>query len=195
MAHAAADRRTSGGLIDGVDAFDSLFFSIAPSEAATMDPQQRLFLQTAYHAMEDAGHTTRTLGRNVSVHVASMGPDYAVLNADAALRGGSRYPNSDLYQLANRVSYFFDFTGPSIAVDTACSGSGVALKLACDTLRSGSASAAIAMRRQPHPASGAPSSVHGTGHDLSDGPVLSRLARVPTAWSPAKASAPSCSGR
>ncbi|MEU9929970.1 SDR family NAD(P)-dependent oxidoreductase [Streptomyces anulatus] len=144
-AHPAADdRRTSGGLIDGVDAFDSLFFSIAPSEAATMDPQQRLFLQTAYHALEDAGHTTRTLGRNVSVHVASMGPDYAVLNADAALRGGSRYPNSDLYQLANRVSYFFDFTGPSIAVDTACSGSGVALKLACDTLRSGSASAAIA---------------------------------------------------
>ncbi|MFF1272521.1 SDR family NAD(P)-dependent oxidoreductase [Streptomyces marokkonensis] len=135
---------SSGGLIDGVDEFDALFFQLAPSEAETMDPQQRLFLQTAYHAVEDAGHTPADLGRDVGVYVASMGPDYAVLSANAALDGDSRYPNSDLYQIANRVSYFMDFTGPSIAVDTACSGSGVALQLACDAIRAGTVSAALA---------------------------------------------------
>ncbi|GGZ21330.1 SDR family NAD(P)-dependent oxidoreductase [Streptomyces poonensis] len=135
---------SAGGLIEGVDEFDALFFNIAPSEAETMDPQQRIFLQVAYHALEDAGHTAASLGRNVGVYVASMGPDYAVLSANAALDGLSRYPNSDLYQIANRVSYFLDFTGPSIAVDTACSGSGVALQLACDALRAGTVSAAIA---------------------------------------------------
>ncbi|MET9974377.1 SDR family NAD(P)-dependent oxidoreductase [Streptomyces microflavus] len=135
---------SAGGLIDGVDEFDSLFFNIAPSEAETIDPQQRIFLQVAYHALEDAGHTAASLGPAVGVYVASMGPDYALLNANAALAGLSRYPNSDLYQIANRVSYFLDLTGPSIAVDTACSGSGVALTLACDALRSGSATAAIA---------------------------------------------------
>ncbi|GHH93576.1 hypothetical protein GCM10017779_40330 [Streptomyces capillispiralis] len=135
---------SAGGLIDGVDEFDALFFQLAPSEAETMDPQQRLFLQTAYHAVQDAGHTPAGLGRDVGVYVASMGPDYAVLSANAALEGGSRYPNSDLYQIANRVSYFMDFTGPSIAVDTACSGSGVALQLACDAIRAGTVSAALA---------------------------------------------------
>ncbi|MFJ9948568.1 SDR family NAD(P)-dependent oxidoreductase [Kitasatospora sp. NPDC091207] len=134
----------AGGLLDGVDEFDALFFNLAPSEAETMDPQQRLFLQTAYHALEDAGHTPESLGRNVGVFVASMGPDYAVLSANAALTGDSRYPNSDLYQIANRVSYFMDLTGPSIALDTACSGSGVALQLACDAIRGGTVTAAIA---------------------------------------------------
>ncbi|GAA4670335.1 hypothetical protein GCM10023347_25150 [Streptomyces chumphonensis] len=134
----------AAGLLDDVDAFDALFFGLAPSEAETMDPQQRLFLQTAYHALEDAGHTAASLGRDVGVYVASMGPDHAVLSANAALDGLSRYPNSDIYQIANRVSYFLDFTGPSIAVDTACSGSGVALQLACDALRAGTVSAAIA---------------------------------------------------
>ncbi|MEU3252300.1 SDR family NAD(P)-dependent oxidoreductase [Streptomyces sp. NPDC006997] len=135
---------SAGGLLDGVDEFDAPFFHLAPSEAETMDPQQRLFLQTAHHALEDAGHTAASLGRDVGVYVASMGPDYAVLSANAALDGHSRYPNSDLYQLANRVSYFMDFTGPSIAVDTACSGSGVALQLAVDALRAGTVSAALA---------------------------------------------------
>ncbi|MEZ3181299.1 SDR family NAD(P)-dependent oxidoreductase [Streptomyces pimonensis] len=135
---------SAGGLISGADEFDALFFQLAPSEAETMDPQQRLFLQTAYHAVEDAGHTPADLGRDVGVYVASMGPDYAVLSANAALDGHSRYPNSDLYQIANRVSYFMDFTGPSIAVDTACSGSGVALQLACDAIRAGTVSAALA---------------------------------------------------
>lgn len=135
---------SSGGLLDGIDEFDALFFHLAPSEARTMDPQQRLFLQAAHHALEDAGHTAASIGRDVGVYVASMGPDYAVLSANAALEGNSRYPNSDLYQLANRVSHFMDFTGPSIAVDTACSGSGVAIQLACDAIRSGTVSAALA---------------------------------------------------
>ncbi|MFJ6485021.1 SDR family NAD(P)-dependent oxidoreductase [Streptomyces sp. NPDC091682] len=135
---------SAAGLIEGVDEFDAPFFGLAPSEAETMDPQQRLFLQAAYHALEDAGHTAADLGRDVGVYVASMGPDYAVLSANAALDGRSRYPNSDLYQIANRVSHFFDFTGPSLAVDTACSGSGVALQLACDAIRSGTVTAALA---------------------------------------------------
>ncbi|MFW6724744.1 SDR family NAD(P)-dependent oxidoreductase [Streptomyces sp. MAR4 CNY-716] len=132
------------GLVDGVAEFDAPFFSIAPSEARTMDPQQRLFLQAAYHAMQDAGHTPAGLGRRVGVYVGAVSPDYLILSAEAALDGRSRYPNTDLYQIANRVSHVFDFTGPSLTVDTACSAAGVALQLACEAIRNGTVSAAVA---------------------------------------------------
>lgn len=133
-----------GCFLDDVMAFDSLYFRISPVEAAAMDPQQRLFLETATEALQDAGHTPASLGRRVGVYVGAMACDYAVASAQAAADGTSALPHSALYQIANRVSYVYDFHGPSITVDTACSSSGVALHLACQDLRSGRVDAAIA---------------------------------------------------
>ena len=131
-------------LLDDVDKFDPLFFSISPREAELMDPQQRLFLEVAYETLQNAGHTPASLGPDVGVYVGAMAPDYAVLSAEAALDGRGSLPYAAHYQIANRVSYAFDFTGPSLAVDTACSSSGVALHLACQDLRSGRVTAALA---------------------------------------------------
>jgi polyketide synthase PksN len=132
------------GLIDGIDEFDPLFFSISPGEAELMDPQQRLFLQTAYEALADAGYTPAGVGRDVGVYVGAMAHDYGIFSAHAALTGESPYPWAENYQIANRVSYAFDFTGPSLVVDTACSASGSALYLAWEAVRRGEVSAAIA---------------------------------------------------
>ncbi|KFE71835.1 SDR family NAD(P)-dependent oxidoreductase [Hyalangium minutum] len=133
-----------GGFVEGVGEFDSLFFNISPKEAEQMDPQQRLFLEVVYEAVEDAGYTRRTLGRNVGVYAGVMANNYLLFSAEAALAGHSPYPYADNYQVANRISYFFDFSGPSLSIDTACSASGVALHTACEALRSGACSVAIA---------------------------------------------------
>ncbi|MDC0708549.1 SDR family NAD(P)-dependent oxidoreductase [Stigmatella sp. ncwal1] len=133
-----------GGFVEGVGDFDSLFFNISPKEAELMDPQQRLFLEVAYEAIEDAGHTRRTLGRDVGVYVGVMANNYLLFSASASLAGHSPYPYADNYQVANRVSYFLDLSGPSLSIDTACSASGVALHTACEALRSGACKTAIA---------------------------------------------------
>ncbi|WP_437650992.1 SDR family NAD(P)-dependent oxidoreductase [Sorangium sp. So ce362] len=133
-----------GGFVEGVDRFDSLFFSISPRDAELMDPQQRIFLEVAYEAVEDAGYTRSTLGRDVGVYVGVMANNYQLFSAAAALTGQSPHAYAENYQVANRVSYFFDLNGPSLSVDTACSASGVALHLACEAIRTGACSAAIA---------------------------------------------------
>ncbi|MEU5547491.1 ACP S-malonyltransferase [Streptomyces sioyaensis] len=142
--NAARTHSKWAALMDGVDRFDSLFFAISPREAELMDPQQRLFLEVAYEAMQDAGHTRASLGPEVGVYVGAMANDYGLLSAEAALNGSSPYPYAVNYQLANRVSYFLDLNGPSLTVDTACSSSLVAVHLACEALRQGTVSAAIA---------------------------------------------------
>src|SRR5262252_5291254 len=121
-----------GGFIAGVDEFDPLFFGISPREAETIDPQERLFLQQAYACIEDAGYLPRALSadQQVGVFVGVMNCHY---------RPGAHY-----WSIANRVSYSFDFKGPSIAVDSACSSSLTALHLAVESLRSGSSDCALA---------------------------------------------------
>ena len=121
-----------GGFLDDVDKFDPLFFRISPREAERMDPQERLFLQIAYGAVEDAGYTPATLceSRRVGVFVGAMNSTY------------SREPSH--YSIANRISYLMDFTGPSLAVDTACSSSLTAIHLALESLYSGTSDCAIA---------------------------------------------------
>jgi len=130
--------------IEGIDEFDALFFGIAPRDAEQMDPQQRIFLEVAYAALQDAGHTPRSLGRDVGVYVGAMAADYALLSAAAALEGRGSYPYAERYQIANRVSHALDLTGPSVLIDTACSASGVALHEACEAIRRGAVTAAIA---------------------------------------------------
>ncbi|MDX3229221.1 amino acid adenylation domain-containing protein [Streptomyces sp. ME19-01-6] len=134
------------GFVDDVDAFDPLFFHISPADAEAMDPQERLFLQTAANTLEDAGYPAARLAAQgpVGVFVGVMSNDYAWMGGEANALGVPTHAHSHPWSVANRVSHFFDFTGPSLAVDTACSASLTALHLACQSIRSGECAAALA---------------------------------------------------
>ncbi|WP_238651997.1 type I polyketide synthase [Paenibacillus piscarius] len=132
-----------GGFLDDVDRFDALFFNISPREAEIMDPQERLFLECAYSAIEDAGYTRDTLGsRKVGVFAGVMYGQYQLLDAEI---DGSKIALSSVYaSIANRVSYHLNLNGPSIALDTMCSSSLTSVHLACDSIRRGESDCAIA---------------------------------------------------
>lgn len=132
-----------GGFIEAVAQFDAEFFGIAPHDAAEMDPQQRLFLQTTWHAIENAGYTPQTLPRKTGVFVSAISGDYATLVDPISLHKTPGTRATDRYQIANRVSYCLDFTGPSVTVDTACSGSCVAIHTAIQSLENGDCEVAI----------------------------------------------------
>ena len=134
-----------GGFIADVDKFDPLFFNISPKEAELIDPQERLFLETVWETIEDAGYSKDSLsGKRVGVFVGVMWGQYQLFGAESVLSGGGAIPISSYASIANRVSYFFDFHGPSIALDTMCSSSMTAIYLACQELRNGTIDAAIA---------------------------------------------------
>jgi len=133
-----------GGFFKEVDRFEASFFQISPKEAETMDPQQRIMLELVWGLLEDAGYTPQSADRNTGVFLGMIASDYASLTDQNILQGGEGYRNADHYQVPNRISYFFDFHGPSIAVDTACSSSGTAIHLACNSLISGETTAAVA---------------------------------------------------
>jgi len=130
--HWPADMPLPAGYMDGADRFDPLFFAISPAEAMQMDPQERLFLQTAYHAMENAGYAPQALSCQGRVAVLA-----GVMNAHYPTRAA-------FWSVANRLSFLFDFKGPSLSCDTACSSSAAALVLAMDMLRAGRCDVAIA---------------------------------------------------
>ncbi len=134
----------AGGFLDRIDAFDADFFGITPREAKQIDPQHRLLLELAWEAFESAGIVPATLsGSATGVFVGISGNDYANLAQDEV---PDAYTNigSALSIAANRISYIFDFHGPSMAIDTACSSSMVAIHQACRALASGEAEAALA---------------------------------------------------
>ena len=133
-----------GGFITDIDRFDATFFRISPKEAELTDPQQRLMLEITWGLLEDAAYTRASISRNTGVFIGCNANDYALYANDLALQGASAYRNADYYQIPNRISYFFDFHGPSICVDTACSASATALYLACQSLRAGQCQTAIA---------------------------------------------------
>ncbi|XXT21477.1 SDR family NAD(P)-dependent oxidoreductase [Sorangium sp. So ce429] len=141
-----------GGFIDGVDEFDPLFFNISPQEATFIDPQERLFLQCVYQALEDAGYTRGALVRGrgpecageVGVFVGVMYEEYQLYGAQAQLLGQPYALPGSPASIANRVSYFCNFHGPSMAVDTMCSSSLTAIHLACESLERGECEVAIA---------------------------------------------------
>lgn len=137
-----------GGFIDGVDQFDSLFFHISPREAEMLDPQERLFLEVAWEAIEDAGYypeilTQEDASRNIGVFVGAVWAMYQMLGVEEKHLGNETVPNSFLWSIANRASYVLNLTGPSLTVDTACSSSLTALYLAVNAIQSGECSAAI----------------------------------------------------
>ncbi len=139
-----------GSFLRDVDCFDAPYFNITPKEAAVLDPQERLFLECVNAAIEDAGYRpdrldaqARSKEHRVGVYAGSMWGEYQLLGQDEGGRFNAT-PQSFAWSLANRVSYFFNFSGPSLTVDTACSSSFTALKLACDALRRGEVAVAIA---------------------------------------------------
>ncbi|HEX8616168.1 MAG TPA: SDR family NAD(P)-dependent oxidoreductase, partial [Thermoanaerobaculia bacterium] len=141
-----------GGFIAGVDEFDPLFFNISPKEAKFIDPQERLFLQHAWMAIEDAGYTRASLQLpsvddlpgQVGVYVGVMYTEYQLFGAEASARGQRLGVAGSAASIANRVSYAFNLHGPSMTLDTMCSSSLAAIHVACQDLKSGRTGLAIA---------------------------------------------------
>ncbi|MGW5680049.1 type I polyketide synthase, partial [Streptomyces sp. NPDC003860] len=135
-----------GGFLDRVDAFDAAFFGISPREAAVMDPQQRLVLELAWEALEDAGRPPGQLaGRGVGVFVGAMWDAFGPVLAGAG-RAGARHAMTGVHRgtVAHRVSYALDLRGPSVVVDCGQSSSLTAVHLACEELRRGGCESALA---------------------------------------------------
>lgn len=135
-----------GGFLEHLDRFDASFFGISPREAPHVDPRQRILLEISWEALEHAGISPDSLaGTPAGVFVASLTNDYDHLLFQDLQRAeaysGAGTANSIL---ANRLSYFLDLRGPSMVVDTACSGSLIAIHLACESLRRGESSLALA---------------------------------------------------
>ena len=135
-----------GGFITAPDQFDPAFFNISPREAARMEPQQRLLMETVWEALEDAGQPPSSLaGTRTGVFIGISGHDYTLLQSgDIAYLDAYAGTGNALSIAANRLSYFFDFRGPSLAIDTACSSSLTAVHLAAQSLRRGESDTAIA---------------------------------------------------
>jgi acyl transferase domain-containing protein len=135
-----------GAFLDGVEQFDNAFFRVSSREARSMDPQQRIFLEVAWEALEDAGLSADALrGGQTGLFVGMNTTDYQQLvtrhveNIDLYYGTGNSFSGT-----AGRLSYFLGVRGPSLAVDTACSSSLAAVHLACQSLRSGESDVALA---------------------------------------------------
>lgn len=136
----------SAGLLERIDGFDADYFGVLPREAERMDPQQRLFMEVAMEALDDAGQTRERLAASrTGVFIASYHNDYAQLQYSDLEAIDARTLTGTLHSvLANRLSYFLDLHGPSLSIDTACSSSLVAVHLACQSLRFGESDLALA---------------------------------------------------
>ncbi|HEU4943771.1 MAG TPA: polyketide synthase, partial [Solirubrobacterales bacterium] len=136
-----------GAFLDQVDRFDPGFFGISPREAAAMDPQQRLVLELAWETLEDARIVPANLrGGRAGVFLGAIASDYSTLIHQWGVEAIGRHALTGLHRsiIANRVSYTLGLTGPSLTVDAAQSSSLVAVHLACESLRRGEASFALA---------------------------------------------------
>jgi myxalamid-type polyketide synthase MxaE and MxaD len=136
-----------GGFVDGIDEFDPRFFGIAPAEAVAMDPQQRLLLETSWQALENAGIApAKTAGSPAGVFVGICNGDYGQILFDTGREKITPYFASGLSHAiaSGRISYVLGLQGPSLAVDTSCSASLVAVHLACQSLRLGECDLALA---------------------------------------------------
>lgn len=145
-----------GGFLESIDRFDAGFFGISPREAERLDPQQRLLLEVAWEAVEDAGQVPNSPAmKQAGVFIGAWLHDYeARLFKDPAQADFYMTTGSGSYAASGRLSYVLGAEGPSLTIDTACSSSLVAVHLACQSLRQGECSLALAggvnIILQPH---------------------------------------------
>jgi acyl transferase domain-containing protein/thioesterase domain-containing protein/acyl carrier protein/SAM-dependent methyltransferase len=134
-----------GGFMPGIDKFDAAFFGISPREAALMDPQHRIFLETVWQTLENAGYAPSTLaGRKIGIFAGAQLNEYMRLIGDAGEARAQAALGNTQTMLANRVSFWFDFRGPSETIDTACSSALVAIHHAVRAIRNGDCEMALA---------------------------------------------------
>ncbi|PTU22070.1 hypothetical protein P175DRAFT_0492673 [Aspergillus ochraceoroseus IBT 24754] len=133
-----------GNFVRDIDAFDHKFFKKVPREVISQDPQQRLILQVAYQALEQGGYFTHPLptSKNIGCYIASCTVDY---EHNVNCYPASAYAATGLLRsfLAGKLSHYFGWRGPSLCIDTACSGSAVALHHACRAIMNGDCTAAL----------------------------------------------------
>lgn len=149
--YAAGVGGVAAGLAD-VASFDPAFWGMSRREATLLDPQHRLFLECAWHALERSGHQPRDVDRNIGVYAGCYLPTYLVHHLDAVRRLDPRDPTgfhlaeaaNDKDYLAQRVAFLMDLHGPAVSVQTSCSTGLVAICQAADALRSGACRMAIA---------------------------------------------------
>ncbi|WP_458463757.1 type I polyketide synthase, partial [Paenibacillus sp.] len=137
-----------GGFIEGYADFDPLFFQLSPREVMNMDPQERLFLQTVWEALEDSGYTREQMDRQyngkVGVFAGITKSGFNLYGPPLWNEGSEWFPQTSFSSVANRVSYLLNLHGPSMPVDTMCSSSLTAIHEACESIRRGECEAAIA---------------------------------------------------
>ena len=164
----------AASILDDIDRFDASFFGLSPRDAAIMDPQHRLFLECAWEALENAGWSVDEFAGRVGVYAGSGMNAYLIhnllANAELVANAGLfllKQTGNDKDVLATRVSYQLNLTGPSLAVQTACSTSLVAIHLACQSLLNHECDMALAggvTIEMPH----------GLGYLYREGEILSR---------------------
>jgi len=138
--------RTRGGYLSDIKGFDAEFFALSKMEADNIDPQQRMALELTWEALEHARIPASSLrGDSVGVFIGSSVNDYMFMSvADPSVAHPYAITGNSSAVIANRVSYFFDFRGPSMSIDTACSSSLVAVNEGIKALRAGDADVVLA---------------------------------------------------
>jgi acyl transferase domain-containing protein/acyl carrier protein len=140
----------AGAVIEGIDSFDATLFGYSPREAEIMDPQHRLFLECSWEALENAGYNPDLYegsigvfaGSNISTYLLRLYPDTQTFNPYNTMMMGVAFNSSD--SLTTKVSYKLNLKGPSVAVQTFCSTSAVAMHMACKSLQTGDSDMALA---------------------------------------------------
>ncbi|KFA51940.1 hypothetical protein S40293_07064 [Stachybotrys chartarum IBT 40293] len=138
-------RKWFGNFIDGFNNFDHKFFNKTPREALAMDPQQKMMLQAAYQAVEQSGYfqASRKVDKHIGCYIGVSNVDY---QDNSACHAATAYTATGTLMsfVAGKIGHFFGWTGPAMSIDTACSGSSVAVHEACRAVLSGECTAAIA---------------------------------------------------
>lgn len=140
----------AGAVLDNIEYFDAPFFGYSPREAEIIDPQQRLFLESAWQALEDAGYNAQSYSGSIAVYAGVSMNTYLAANLQGNPALADSVGNYQLVMgnsadfLTTRVSYKLNLRGPSVTVQTACSTSLVAVHMACESLRAGTCDMALA---------------------------------------------------